>query len=98
MSKRFSPTHRMLIKAIDDHSYEMVEINIVTGLYRKCNIKMTETKIRVNKSILGEVFTSSGTKALGLDEIEGVANAFNEARITIGYEAMSFRLTEEIKK
>lgn len=99
MSKLFSPTHRMLVRATEDHNYDMVEISVDSGLFRKVSIKMTETKIRVNKSILGEIFCIGGvTKPLGLDEIQVVAATFNEVRIAAGYESLVFRLTEEIKR
>lgn len=99
MSSRFIATHRMLVKATEEHNYETIEINIDNGLFRKTATKMTETKIRVNKSILGEVFSIGGkTKALGLDELDGVAKIFNEARVAAGYEVLEFRTTEEIKK
>lgn len=98
-STRFSPTHRMLVKATEEHNYEAVEISILTGLFRKTAVKMTETKIRVNKSILGESIMVGGvTKALALDEVVIVANTFNEVRIAAGYEALAFRVTEEIKR
>jgi len=89
----------MLVKATEEHNYEAVEISILTGLFRKTAVKMTETKIRVNKSILGESIMVGGvTKALALDEVVIVANTFNEVRIAAGYEALVFRVTEDIKK
>lgn len=96
MSMKFSPTHRMLIKATTEHEYDTVEIDINNGTFKKVSVKMTETKIRVNKSILGENLQSR--KALGLDEIEGIAKTFNEARVAAGFNALEFRLTEEVKR
>ena len=96
MSIRFIATHRMLIKATTEHEYDTVEIDINNGTFKKVSVKMTETKIRVNKSILGENLLSR--KPLGLDEIENVAKAFNEARVAAGFTALEFRTTEEIKK
>jgi hypothetical protein len=89
MSMKFQPTHRMLVKATTEHNYETVDIDINNGTFKRVSVKMTETKIRVNKSILGENLMSK--KPLGLDEIENVAKLFNEARIAAGYDALNFR-------
>ena len=96
MSLTFKPTHRMLVRATTDHNYEVVDIDINHGTFKKCSVKIPDTKIRVNKSILGENLLTS--KPLGLDELEGVASSFNEVRVAAGFPALSFRLTEEVEK
>lgn len=95
MSPQFRATHRMLLRATVDHNYETVEIDIINGTFKRVSVKMSQTKIRVNKSILGENMTSG--KPLGLDEIEAIASTFNEARVAAGYAALEFRTTEETK-
>jgi len=89
----------MLIKATTEHNYETVDIDINNGTFKKSSVKMTETKIRVNKSILGEVLYMGGKPGpLGLDEVEVVAKAFNEVRTAAGFTALDFRTTEELPK
>lgn len=89
----FKPTHRMLVKAASGtHGYDVVEIDINHGTFKKKNVSQQETKIRVNKSILGEIIDLGGkSKPLGLDEIQGVADTFNEARVKLGFAALVFR-------
>lgn len=96
MSPQFQATHRMLLKATEEHNYEVIDININNGTFKKMSIKMNETKIRVNKSILGENLTSG--KPLGLDEIEVVAKTFNEVRVAAGFNVIELRTTEEVNK
>lgn len=94
---KFKATHRMLIKATTEHNYETVDIDIHNGTFKKTTVKMTETKIRVNKSILGENLITR-KPIHNLDEIGMVAECFNTVRVAAGYAALNFRLTEEVKR
>jgi hypothetical protein len=88
----FRPTHRMLMKATEEHNYATIDIDVNNGTFKRTTVKMTETKIRVNKSILGEIINlGGGTKPLGLDEIECVAERFNAARVAAGFSPLTFR-------
>jgi hypothetical protein len=97
---KFVPTHRMVIKAASGtHGYDVVEIDIHNGTFKKKNVSQQETKIRVNKSILGEILNLGGkSKPLGLDEIQGIADSFNEARVASGYQPLVFRTEDEDRK
>jgi hypothetical protein len=94
---KFKPTHRMLVKATTEHNYEAVDIDTNNGTFKKITVKMTETKIRVNKSILGENLIT-GKAISNLDEIKMIAEGFNAVRVAAGYVALNFRLTEEVKR
>lgn len=96
MSLPFRPTHRMLVKATHEHNYEMIEIDLANGTFKRVSVSMTKTKIRVNKSFLGEDLTSR--KPLGLDEVDAITKTFNEVRVAAGFSVLEFRTTEEINK
>lgn len=94
MSLKFKPTHRMLVRATENsYGYDTVDIDINNGTFKRTIVKASETKIRVNKSILGEILNPH--KPLGLNEIDGVAKQFNEARVAAGYSALVFRTEDE---
>ena len=93
----FKPTHRMLVKATTEHNYEIVDIDIHNGTFKRSSVKMTETKIRVNKSILGENLIT-GKPVCNLNEIQMIAETFNVIRVKAGFKALELRVTEEPKK
>jgi hypothetical protein len=67
--------------------------------FQKKNVSQQETKIRVKKSILGEILNlGSKSKPLGLDKLKGIADSFNEARTAAGYQPLVFRTEDEDRK
>lgn len=93
---RFNPTHRILIKATEtNHSYDLVIIDIHSGLFKKTNVKQNATKIRVREDILAERIGADG---LGIDDAISLADDFNNVRQKKGFNKIEFCRLEELRE
>lgn len=90
----FSPTHRVIINASAKRGYNIITIDINSGLYKKDDVNQNDTLIRVSKDILGEQLHYSGNKTLTFKEILEVGKQFNSRREEIGYKPINFDRVE----
>ena len=91
----YKATHRILNKATETNfEYEIVEIDINSGLYKVKQIKASETKIRVKKEVYGENINGS---SLNIESIKELQKTFNDLRATKDWDAFNFRdLNEKV--
>ena len=89
-------THRILNKATETNfEYEVVSIDINTGLFKIEQIKANNTLVRVRDEVFGENTISN--RGLSTNELLGVQSQFNELRATKGWNAITFRdLSEKV--
>jgi hypothetical protein len=95
---KYKPTHRIVVKATSSdteaHSYECIDIDIHSGLFKKCLVKQNDTPIRIRDLLFGEILLTN--KPMSLQESLSVADSFNEKRAKLGYSKVEFnKLTEE---
>jgi len=91
----FAPTHRVIVNASAKRGYNILSIDVNTGLFKQDNINQNDTKIRVNNNILGEKLHYSGNKSLTPKEILAVCKAFNARREEAGFKSLSFNRIED---
>ena len=94
----FSPTHRVLVDAAIEHGYNMIDIDIVSGTFRKNEVNKKETKIRVLQDILAEKLCYNGgndyNQPLTNKEAINIGIKFNKKREELGYKPLSFLRVE----
>ena len=88
----FKVSHTILDKATDtDYGYEVIDIDINSGLFKRKIVKSSNTSIRVNQEIFGE--TTRGRMLTA--EVKDITHKFNEVRKQKGFEPVVFRCLEE---
>lgn len=100
MSKlTFKRTHRVVKKASsDNHTYETVELDINSGLFKKSEVDSSDTFIRVNSGIFGEEFNKGKTYKLTGPQVKELETQFNAVRAERDWAPVEFRTTKEISK
>jgi len=92
---KFKITHRILVKATENnHSYDVVAIDINSGMFKNMTVKQELTNIRVKQKLYSEDVNSG---PLDLQETTSLINEFNERRKQLGYNCLVFDRIEDIK-
>ena len=92
----FKKTHRVLQK-MSNNNYEMVEIDINSGFFKKVKTEDVQTLIKVNSEIFGEELNILGkSKALNIKQIKALQVLFNNVRATKEFLPVEFRVIKEL--
>ena len=92
---KFQPTHRVLVSAIvGTHGYDMVDIDVNNGTFKKNHVNASDTKIRVKQGINAEklCYNGGGDYNLPLKNttaIKVIAD-FNKVRATLDFKPLEF--------
>jgi hypothetical protein len=82
----------------ENHTYETVEIDSTTGLFKRTEVNQNETFIRVNSGIFGEEFNKGKTYKLTGPQVKELETQFNAVRAERDWAPVEFRTTKEISK
>jgi len=82
----------------DNHTYETVELDINSGLFKKSEVDSSDTFIRVNSDIFGEEFNKGKTYKLTGPQVKELETQFNAVRAERDWAPVEFRTTKEISK